>query len=198
MNIGYIVLLWIFVAIPIISVILSVVIVIGTELYDATEDIREEIANKIDEKIDHIVESLKLKIEQHYHRGDNCKAMLTFPLKKEWYEKIKSGEKTTSLERGVSSSENSRGRCKKKQMHKIIFEFSETRPYNTTMTVKATNAEIIFAAAALVGDIADNIREKTGEPKEKAEERALTMIQEMLVEHTRKCKNRHQTMGDIK
>ena len=87
---------------------------------------------------------------------------------------------------------------KKKQMHKIIFEFSETRPYNTTMTVKATNAEIIFAAAALVGDIADNIQEKTGEPKEKAEERALTMIQEMLVEHTRKCKNRHQTMVDIK
>ena len=87
---------------------------------------------------------------------------------------------------------------RKKQMHKIIFEFSETRPYNTTMTVKATNAEIIFAAAALVGDIADNIREKTGEPKEKAEERALTMIQEMLVGHTRKCKNRHQTIGDIK
>ena len=187
-----------FIAIVIISVILSFVMVIGTELYDATEDIREEIANKIGEKIYHIVESLKLKIEQHYHRGDNCKSMLTFPLKKEWYEKIKSGEKTTSLERGVSSSENSRGRCKKKQMHKIIFEFSKTRPYNTTMTVEATNAEIIFAAAAIVGDIADNIREKTGEPKEKAEERALTMIQEMLVEHTRKCKNRHQTMGDIK
>ena len=189
----------IFVAIPIISVILSVVIVIGTELYDATEDIREEIANNIGGKIEHIVESLKLKIEQHYHRGDNCKSMLTFPLKKEWYEKIKSDEKTTSLERGVSSSENSRGRCKKKQMHKIIFEFSETSPDDATITGEATNAEIIFAAAAaLVGDIADNIREKTGEPKEKAEERALAMIQEMLVEHTRKCKNRHQTMGDIK
>ena len=188
----------IFVAIPIISVILSVVIVIGTELYDATEDIREEIANNIGGKIEHIVESLKLKIEQHYHRGDNCKSMRTFPLKKEWYEKIKSGEKTTSLERGVSSSENSRGRCKKKQMHKIIFEFSETSPDDATITVKATNAEIIFAAAALVGDIADNIREKTGETKGKAEERALAMIQEMLVGHTRKCKNRHQTMGDIK
>ena len=84
----------IFIAICMISVILSFVMVIGTELYDATEDIREEIANKIGEKIDHIVESLKLKIEQHYHRGDNCKSMLTFPLKKEWYEKIKSGEKT--------------------------------------------------------------------------------------------------------
>ena len=187
-----------FIAIVIISVILSFVMVIGTELYDATEDIREEIANKIGEKIEHIVESLKLKIEQHYHRGDNCKSMLTFPLKKEWYEKIKSGEKTTSLERGVSSSENSRGRCKKKQMHKIIFEFSETRPNNTTMTVEATNAEIIFAAAALVGDIADNIRERTGEPKEKAEGRALAMIQEVLARHTRKCKTRHQTMGDIK
>ena len=64
----------IFIAICMISVILSFVMVIGTELYDATEDIREEIANKIGEKIDHIVESLKLK--------------------KEWYEKIKSGEKT--------------------------------------------------------------------------------------------------------
>jgi len=84
----------IFIAIFMISVILSFVIIIGAELYDATEDIREEIANKIGEKIDHIVESLKLKIEQHYHRGDNCKSMLTFPLKKEWYEKIKSGEKT--------------------------------------------------------------------------------------------------------
>ena len=176
----------IFVAIPIISVILSVVIVIGTELYDATEDIREEIANKIGEKIEHIVESLKLKIEQHYHRGDNCKSMLTFPLKKEWYEKIKSGEKTNKKKK------------KKKQMHKIIFEFSETRPNNTTMTVEATNAEIIFAAAALVGDIADNIRERTGEPKEKAEGRALAMIQEVLARHTRKCKTRHQTMGDIK
>ena len=34
------------------------------------------------------------KITARKSRGDNCKSMLTFPLKKEWYEKIKSGEKT--------------------------------------------------------------------------------------------------------
>ena len=57
----------IFIAIVMISVILSFVTIIGTKCYDATEDIREEIANKIDEKIDNIVDNivewLKSKID---------------------------------------------------------------------------------------------------------------------------------------
>ena len=49
----------IFIAICMISVILSFVMVIGTELYDATEDIREEIANKIGEKEPTILYSIE-------------------------------------------------------------------------------------------------------------------------------------------
>ena len=70
-------------------------------------------------------------------------------------------------------------------MNKIIFEFSETRPYNTTMTVEATNAEVIFAATILIDRLATNMRKGTGMSKGKAIEQVLATVKKFL-ENTQK------------
>ena len=67
-------------------------------------------------------------------------------------------------------------------MNKIIFEFSETVrvPDDITITVEATNAEIIFAATVLINGLVDSMRKETEMSKEEAEERVLTMLQKAL------------------
>lgn len=67
-------------------------------------------------------------------------------------------------------------------MNKIIFEFSETVRVldDITITVKATNAEIIFAATVLINGLVDSMRKETGMSKGEAEERVLTMIRKAL------------------
>ena len=67
-------------------------------------------------------------------------------------------------------------------MHKIIFEFSETVRVldDTTMTVEATNAEILFATVVLINSLVDSMRKETEMSKGEAEERVLTMLQKAL------------------
>lgn len=65
-------------------------------------------------------------------------------------------------------------------MNKIIFEFSETRPNDTNMTIEATNAEILLAAAALVSNLIDSIQENTGILQAKVEEQILTRLRKAI------------------
>ena len=67
-------------------------------------------------------------------------------------------------------------------MHKIIFEFSETVRVldDTTMTVEATNAEILFATVVLINSLVDSMRKETEMSKLEAEELVLTMLQKAL------------------
>ena len=65
-------------------------------------------------------------------------------------------------------------------MNKIIFEFWATPQRGATMTVEATNAEILYAAAALINEFADSMRKETGMSKEYAQAQALTMLQKAL------------------
>ena len=67
-------------------------------------------------------------------------------------------------------------------MHKIIFEFSETVRVldDTTMTVEATNAEILFATVVLINSLVDSMRKETEMSKVEAEELVLTMLQKAL------------------
>ena len=67
-------------------------------------------------------------------------------------------------------------------MHKIIFEFSETVRVldDITITVEATNAEILIAATVLIDELADSIQKDTKKSKEYAQAQALTMLQKAL------------------
>lgn len=67
-------------------------------------------------------------------------------------------------------------------MHKIIFEFSETVRVldDTTMTVEATNAEILFATVVLINSLVDSMRKETEMSKVEAKELVLTMLQKAL------------------
>lgn len=67
-------------------------------------------------------------------------------------------------------------------MHKIIFEFSETVRVldDITITIEATNAEILFATVVLINSLVDSMRKETEMSKVEAEELVLTMLQKAL------------------
>ena len=56
-------------------------------------------------------------------------------------------------------------------MHKIIFEFSETVRVldDTTMTVEATNAEILFATVVLINSLVDSMRNEKRQEQQSLE-----------------------------
>ena len=76
-------------------------------------------------------------------------------------------------------------------MDKIIFEFSEIDHDDITITIDATQAEVIFAATILIDRLATNMREGTKVSKEKAIEDVLKAIQKLMCDTLKK-------MGDIK
>ena len=76
-------------------------------------------------------------------------------------------------------------------MNKIIFEFSEIDHDDITITIDATQAEVIFAATILIDRLATNMREGTKVSKEKAIEDVLKAIQKLMCDTLKK-------MGDSK
>ena len=76
-------------------------------------------------------------------------------------------------------------------MNKIIFEFSEIDHDDMTITVDATQAEVLFAITVLTNKFADSMREGTKVSKEKAIENVLKTIQKLMCDTLKK-------MGDIK
>lgn len=76
-------------------------------------------------------------------------------------------------------------------MNKIIFEFSEIDHDDITITIDATQAEVLFAITVLTNKFADSMREGTKVSKEKAIEDVLKAIQKLMCDTLKK-------MGDIK
>lgn len=76
-------------------------------------------------------------------------------------------------------------------MNKIIFEFSEIDHDDMTITIDATQAEVLFAITVLTNKFADSMQEGTKVLKEKAIENVLKAIQKLLCDTLKK-------MGDIK